>query len=334
MAILCARRRLAGLGVDGPHYVAGVYSFYWGFYPRAGSLHGFYLALLAIMLGLGLAALFTYRRAVEAQRLKVNQINYVIVSTIIYSMASIDFLANYGVGFYPLGMLFTNLHAAIIAYAIVQYRLLDINVALKRSLISGLILAALLVPCYMIVIASQQFAFGAVSLTFSLLTLALLVGVAFLFQRLRFIGEDALERALFQKNTDHREALLKSSREMVSVVDINELSERLVRATSRAIDSDRAALYLYDTAKSRFSLTAVVGIDHPRHFSDPVLGRNDALVQALAQSRACFVREELAMAQGPIETTQAAERMVQLGAEVSVPILSKNKLAGILNLGA
>jgi signal transduction histidine kinase len=321
------------LAWTGQLYVGGIYQYSWGFYPKAGSLHLVYLALLAIMLGLGSGALFAYRRAVAEQRLKVNQINYVIVSTFIYSVASIDFLANYGLAFYPLGMLFTNLHVAIIAYAIVQYRLLDINVALKRSLISGIILAALLVPCYAIVIASQQFAFGSVSFTFSLLTLGLFVGAAFFFPRLRFIGEEALERALFKKNGDHREALLKSSREMVSVVDINELSERLVRATSRAVGSDQAALYLYDTAKSRFSLSSVVGIDNPRHFSDPVLGRNDVLVRALSQSRECFVREELAMAQGFIEKAQAAERMVQLGADVSVPILSKNKLAGILNLG-
>lgn len=321
------------LAWTGQLYVAGVYQYSWGFYPKAGSLHALFLVFLATLLGLGARALFAYRRAVSEQRLKVNQINYVIVSTIIYSVAAIDFLANYGARFYPLGMLFTNLHVAIIAYAVVQYRLLDINVALKRSLISGLILATLLFPCYVIVIASQQFAFGSISFTFSLLTLGLLVVAAFLFPRFRFIGEDALERALFKKNTDHREALLKSSREMVSVVDINELSERLVRGTSRAVDSDKAALYLYDAAKSRFSLSSVVGIDNPRHFSDPVLGRNDALVRALSQSRECFVREELAMTQGDNDKAQAAERMIQLGAEVAVPIMSKNKLAGILNLG-
>jgi signal transduction histidine kinase len=321
------------LAWSGPHYVAGVYQYAWGFYPKVGPLHMLFLALLALMLGLGAGGLVAYRRAVAAQRLRVNQINYVIVSTIIYSVASIDFLANYGAGFYPLGMLFTNLHVAIIAYAIVQYRLLDITVALKRSLICGLMLAALLVPCYLIIIASQRFAFGAVSLSFSLLTLTLLAGAAFLFPRFRFVGEEALERALFKKNTDHRDALLRSSREMVSVVDLNELSERLVRATRRAVDSDRAALYLFDNAKSRFSLTSVVGVDHPRYFSDPVLGRNDPLALALFANRESLVREELAMAQGDYDKTQVANRMVQLAAEVSVPILSKNKLAGILNLG-
>jgi signal transduction histidine kinase len=320
------------LAWTGPLYVAGVYRYSWGYYPRAGALHWLFILSLAVLLGLGSKALFDYRSRVAEQRLKVNQINYVIVSTIIYSVASIDFLANYGAGSYPLGMLFTNLHVAIIAYAIIQYRLLDINVALKRSLVSGLILAALLVPCYLIIIASQQFAFGAVSIPFSALTLALLVAVAFLFPRFRFVGEEALERALFKKNSDHREALLKSSREMVSVIDINELAERLVRSTRRAVDSDKAALYLFDAGKNRFNLASVAGIDHPRQFSDPVLGRNDPLAHGLADSRECLVREELAMACDD-ESQQVAARMVQLGADVSVPIISKNKLTGILNLG-
>ncbi len=318
---------------SGQWYVAGVYKYDWGFYPMAGALHRFYLGFLLIMLALGLFALFVYRRRVVEQRLRVNQINYVILSTMIYSLAAVDFLANYGAAYYPVGMVFTNLHAVIIAYAIVKFRLLDIELAFKRSLVSALILAVLLIPCYLIVIASQRIAFGTIDYTFSLLTLGLLVTAGFLIPKLRFMGEDALERALFRSRADHRETLLRSSREMVSVVDLSELSERLVRTVNSAVGSEKAALYLADDAKGKFSLTSVGGIDDPRQFSDPVLARSDPLVQALSHSQESFVREELAMAPPADGSRVAAERMGQLGAEVSVPIVSKEKLAGILNLG-
>lgn len=316
----------------GEQYIAGVYRYDWGFYPRAGALHPVFMGLLGIMLALGLNALLAYRRRVFEQRLKVNQINYIIASTVIYSLAAFDFLANYGAGFYPVGLLFTNLHAAIIAYAIVQFRLLDINVALKRSLISALILAGLLFPCYVILISSQQMAFGSIDIAFSLLTLSLLAAAGFLFPRFRFIGEEALERALFHKKTDHHETLLQSSREMVTVVDLSELSERLVRTASRAVGIDKAALYLYDEAKNKFSLASTVGFEL-RQTCDPVLGHGDPLVQALTSSREGFVREELAMTPAANGKLGAAQRMGQLEAEVSVPIVSKDKLAGILNLG-
>jgi two-component system NtrC family sensor kinase len=316
----------------GDGYIAGVYQYDWGFYPKAGPLHPIFLALLGYMLALGLKALLAYRRRCSDQPLKVNQINYVVGSTMIYSLASIDFLANYGAGFYPFGMVFTNLHAAIIAYAIVQYRLLDINVALKRSLISGLILAGLLLPCYLILVSSQWLAFGSISIGFSLITLSLLAAAGFLFPRFRFLGEEALERALFKTKTDHHETLRQSSRDMVSVVDLDELSERLVRTASGSVGIEKAALYLYDEAKSRFNLASALGFEL-RQTCDPILGQNDPLVEALTKSREGFVREELAMAALDNGNSAAAQRMAQLDAEVSVPIVSKDKLAGILNLG-
>ena len=316
----------------GDGYIAGVYQYDWGFYPKAGALHPVFLVLLGTMLAVGLNALLAYRRRVADQRLKVNQINYVIASTMIYSLAAVDFLANYGAGFYPIGMLFTNLHAAIVAYAIVQYRLLDINVALKRSLVSALILAGLLFPCYLILISSQQLAFGSIHVPFSVLTLSLLAAAGFLFPRFRFIGQEALERALFKTKTDHHETLLQSSRDMVSVVDLGELSERLVRTASRAVGIDKAALYLYDDGKNRFNLASTLGFEL-RQTCDPVLGQGDPLIQALALRREGFVREELAMAAAENGKSPTAQRMAQLDAEVSVPIVSKDKLAGVLNLG-
>ncbi len=313
-------------------YIAGVYRYDWGYYPRAGPLHRVYLVFLGIMVALGLYALFAYRRRVVEQRLRVNQINYVISSTMIYSLAAVDFLANYGAAYYPVGMVFTNLHAVIIAYAIVKFRLLDIQLAFKRSLVSALILIALLVPCYVIVVLSQQLAFGAIDYTFSLLLMGLLIAMGFLYPKLRYMGEDVLERGYFNTKADLRETLLRSSREMVSVVDLNELSEHLVRTVNNAVGSEKAMLYLNDDTKGKFGLSSVGGIDNPRQFSDPVLARSDPLVQALSICRESVVREELAMAATAWQR-EAAARMTQLGAEVSVPIVSKEKLAGILNLG-
>ena len=130
------------------YFVTGVYLYSWGYYPRGGVLHLIYLAFLLVMLLSGLRLLWQFKRQSLDQPNRLNQTKYIIASTVIYSMAGVDFLANYGFGYYPLGLVFTNIHACIIAYAIIQYRLLDVRVAIKRSLIYALILVALLVPCY------------------------------------------------------------------------------------------------------------------------------------------------------------------------------------------
>jgi signal transduction histidine kinase len=313
-------------------FVAGVYRYAWGFYPRAGALHPVYLAVLVMMLASGLWLLWQYKFQSADQANRLNQTKYVITSTIIYSMASIDFFANYGIGYYPLGLLFTNIHACIIAYAIIQYRLLDVTVVIKRSLIYALILIALLVPCYVLVIQGQLYAFNQISYSFSAFALILLIGVAFWFPKFRFLTEDALERVLFKRRVDFRDTLLRSSRDMVSIVDVKALSENLVRTVGKSLEIEKVSLLLLDELKGSYNLTASVGLAFDR--SDRVfLAKDGPLIQLLRQRREPVVKEELQWMPTNPETPQTVKLMEDLGAEISLPIMSKGKLIGVLNLG-
>ena len=179
-----------------------------------------------------------------------------MASTLIYSVAGIDFLANYGLPYYPLGLVFTNVHACIIAYAIIQYRLLDVSVVIKRSLIYALVLIALLVPCYIIVIGGQLYSFGSISYWFSSVTLVLLLGVGFLFPKFRFKTEDALERVLFRRRIDYRDTLLRSSRDMVSIVDVQALSDKLVHTIGDALGIEKVSLLLNNDSTRAYELEA------------------------------------------------------------------------------
>lgn len=317
----------------GLSFVAGVYQYSWGFYPRAGELHIVYLVFLMLMLLLGLVILLQFRAQSKDQPSRLNQINYILSSTVIYSLAGVDFLANYGYSFYPLGLVFTNIHACIITYAVIQYRLLDVNVAIRRSLIYALILLALLLPCYLMLIKAQTYAFGQISYSFSLMTLSLLIIVGFLFPKFRFRTEEALERVLFKnRKTDYRETLLRSSREMVSIVDLDQLSNNLVRTVVRALGTEKTSLYLLEEAKGVYRLKTRLGIDKEPEEENSLL-RNDPVVRHLGRRQEGIVKEELEMVRDENGAREIADRMEQLEAEISVPIISKHKLIGILNLG-
>jgi signal transduction histidine kinase len=314
------------------YFVAGVYRYSWGYYPRGGVLHLIYLVFLLVMLLSGLRLLWQFKCHSLDQPSRLNQTKYIIASTVIYSMAGVDFLANYGFGYYPLGLVFTNIHACIIAYAIIQYRLLDVRVAIKRSLIYALILVALLVPCYTVVIHGQWYAFGEISYTFSFITLLLLIGVGFLFPKFRFKTEDALERVLFKKRVDFRDTLLRSSRDMVSIVDIRALSENVVRTIAKSLGIEKVSLLLNNDTKGSYDLEAMVGLDLDR--SEAIfLARGSPLTQLLQRRKEPIVKEELEWIPVGPETPQTIETMAKLEAEISLPIISKDRLVGILNLG-
>jgi len=312
-------------------FVAGIYQYSWGYYPRGGPLHLFYLLFLVVMLSSGLKLLWRFKSQSTDQPTRLNQTKYVMASTLIYSVAGIDFLANYGLPYYPLGLVFTNVHACIIAYAIIQYRLLDVSVVIKRSLIYALVLIALLVPCYIIVIGGQLYSFGSISYSFSSVTLVLLLGVGFLFPKFRFKTEDALERALFRRRIDYRDTLLRSSRDMVSIVDVQALSDKLVHTIGDALGIEKVSLLLNNDSTHAYELEASVGLD----FDQPravFLASESPLIQVIQSRREPIVKEELEWIPLGPSTPQTIETMTTLGAEISLPIISKGKLIGILNL--
>jgi len=102
--------------------IAGLYPYFFGFYPKAGPLHGLHLAQTGLVVGRGLWLL--YRRQQLAVSTAKSRLRYCVVSLLIYFLASVDYLCNYGVQFYPPGVLFVAASLGMIAQAMVRHNLL------------------------------------------------------------------------------------------------------------------------------------------------------------------------------------------------------------------
>jgi K+-sensing histidine kinase KdpD len=232
----------------------------------------------------------------------------------------------------PVGNIAVSVYIGVFAYAILAYRLLDIEFIFKKSLIYALLLAGLLVPCFFVVVWGQMLAFDRINYTFSMTMLLLFIVIGFLFPKMRFRTEEALERVLFQKRVDYRETLLRSSKEMVAIVDLENLSDSLVKTVSRAFGTGTASLYLLDETKGVYNLKANISDDLNTR-PPTMLSKGDPLIQGLTGSQEGFVKDELEMAQDKVLGLHAAKKMGEIEAETTVPIRSKGKLIGILNLG-
>jgi signal transduction histidine kinase len=303
-----------------------------GFYEVPTQLYWLYVTSYIVLPSYAFFKLVVAFRQTDAV-VKRNQFKYVIYSSMI------GFLFG-GTSFFPF---FTSIvppsaaplayfYTLPITYAVARYRLMDIDVFIKKSVTYAILLLTLLVPCFLIVVLGQSLAFGSVNYNFSLVALLLFIVVGFLFPKFRFRTEEALERVLFQKRVDYRETLLRSSKEMVSIVDLEDLSNGLVKTVSRVLGTETASLYLLDEAKGVYNLKASVGQEKALYPKVLPL-RSDPLIQRLTGSHEGIVKEELEMAQDKLSGLQVTEKMSELEAEVSVPITSKEKLIGILNLG-
>jgi two-component system NtrC family sensor kinase len=272
-----------------------------------------------------------YHAAELASGRRRNHLRMLLVTiSIAYFGGGTNYLLWYDFLIPPVGNVLIAIYIGVFAYALIVYRLMDFNVLIKRSLIYACQLLILLIPCYLVLMGTQIIFFGNVSPAFSFLALALFILVGFFFPKLRFRTEEAFERVLFKKKNDYRATLLRSSREMVSMVDLETVSNSLVQTVAKALGVGKASLFLLEESDGSFKLKSSVGLGSD---PSPEIARDESLVQTLMKRPEALIREELEMVNGATRGGKLARKMRQLQAEITLPLNSKDRLIGILNLG-
>jgi two-component system CAI-1 autoinducer sensor kinase/phosphatase CqsS len=108
--------------LPGDAVVAGVELFHFGYYPRAGLLHPLHVLQTTLLVLRALQLLVRQQRlAVSTERLRLR---YCMASVMIYSLAAVDYLCNYGYAMYPPGALFVAVSLGVIAQAMARHALL------------------------------------------------------------------------------------------------------------------------------------------------------------------------------------------------------------------
>ena len=302
------------------------------YWPEPGPAFHLYIAVFCYCL-----ARWTYlliRESRAASGIRQNQLRYLVISlTLGYFGGITNFLLWYDIPVPPYGNVLVSAYVVLFSYSVIKFQLLDIKVVVKKSLIYALLLLLLVVPCYLLLVLAQWVTFGSINYSFSLVSLGLFILVGFFFPRLRFQTEEALERVLFKRRVDYRETLLHSSKEMVSIIDIKALSDNLVRTIGKSLGIEKVSLLLLgNEIAGSYHLEASVGLDlqQPDHV---LLPREGPLVKLLQDRREAIVKEELEWVPVGPDTPKTVETMARLAAEISLPIISKGRLIGILNLG-
>jgi signal transduction histidine kinase len=96
--------------------VSGYYEYYWGHYPQAGLLHPAHVLQTAIVIIRGLFIISKKQQTVSEPSRSV--LGYCKISVLVYFFAAADYLCNYGIEFYPPGIVFIATSLTIIAYTI------------------------------------------------------------------------------------------------------------------------------------------------------------------------------------------------------------------------
>jgi two-component system NtrC family sensor kinase len=228
-----------------------------------------------------------------------------------------------------LGPPFTVIIVGCITYSIVKHRLMDINIVLKKGTTYGLLLVLLFIPSFLLILLGQEIFLKRFNIPFSIYVFLILVFVAIFFYWIKPGTERAVEQLLFKRHYDYRETLGRFSKAMVSILDLKSLSEKTIETITETMGVQTASLFLSDEEKGGYRLFESKNLIAASTLS--FLSRGNPLPLYLHRSEEIIIREEFVKRANP-ELEDVTRQMSLLEAEVSIPLILKGQLIGMINL--
>jgi len=230
----------------------------------------------------------------------------------------------------PMGLSAIPLSLIPLAYAsaIVRYRLMDVEVIVKRALVYTAALAAI-VAIYVVLLQGLERVFLERETDDHNWLIALLVTlVAFLLAPpVKNAIQNMLDRAFYRDRYDYRRALVGFARDLNSDLDLNRLSERLVTRVMETLLVDRMALMLEDEAAPHFGAVRAAGFGdaHP-----PALPKRSGIGQRLANGYYVALDDPISTSRFAIEEI---EQWRDVGLYYFIPCMAKEGTIAVLALG-
>ncbi len=212
-----------------------------------------------------------------------------------------------------------------VAYAIVRYRLLDVDRVLSMAMTYLLTSVAAILIFYLVIAAVSMLLRQQVNTSNPAVVALYLFLLVVLLNPLRTLAQRMIDRLFYRTNADYRRALTALSRELVVSPDVSQTERVLEREITLALQPKHFTLYLYDDDSSvYFPVTAY-----------PADGSN-ILPESPLVHRLNLAQQAVWLPGGqPYPADLAPEKAVlqMLDCEVYVPLRYEGRLTGFLGVG-
>jgi PAS domain S-box-containing protein len=214
-----------------------------------------------------------------------------------------------------------------VAYAILRYRLMDLDQFLSRGLAYGA-LTFLIVAVYFALINGLSHFFAVQANDPILLSLFVLT-LVLLFNPLRNWAQRLVDRAFFREMTEHSAMLEDLNQELSQTLDMDTILAEIGKRVEDLLQPIRQWMWLYDEERTGYVGQPIGG---DKYSTFPVIMIHDG---ALTR----WLREHPEPLHLPVEQEMPAElsdewaQMRALGAVVYVPLRTQERLSGWLALG-
>ncbi len=241
-------------------------------------------------------------------------------------------LTSYGFEIYPPASIGFVIYAAILSYAILRHRFLDMEVFIKKGIAYFLLTAAVTLLYAGLVIAGNAMVGDAGTPSRLYLNAFAVVLLAILFEPLRGQAQAFVDSWFYRRRFDLRRALRAFSTEILNIPGSRQLALRFTSSVAGTLQTARAKLLLrgpagFETAAEFISGSGAFLVDSPPPEGLPPLQSTELGMTGRAADR------ESLSASGDA-SRRIAEWMSAKSLDLAVPMNLKGELSGILFLGA
>lgn len=216
------------------------------------------------------------KRYFTASGINRMQIRYVFFGTFISAnlgMVTNLILPTLGIfSFNWLGQILTIIMSSFIAYAIVRYRLMDIKLILKRTIVYSMLLV-MTFAVYVFMILSSQNLGEHREPTLRMFITALLVALGF--EPLKRFFQRATDRIFFKDEYNQKNLLSRLSVMMSNTINLEKLSRGLTQTLVTTLNAKKMAVLVVEEEISSVVVEAQEGFDH----EDLTLTSNNPLIE-------------------------------------------------------
>lgn len=318
---------LVGLNLAGL-LVEKLAHFEWGYYSVNTPYYDLFSAFLALTFTASAAILIREYVTTTQPRMRLQLKLWLVGAGIALPLGLTNLFPVYGLPVYPLGNLGSAIWAGFVGYAVVRYRLFDIELVVTRSLTYVIVSFVIVGPLAFIAIILQRVVFEAphYDYSFALVLLLLLSGI--LYAPVRLAIEKRLEAALFPAKVESRAKLRALASQVVRILDRERLLTVLCDDVASAFEVDRVALFLRDDAQGAYRCERSKGSERGL-----TIYYHHQVIRWLANNPEPLLRDEAASQQIRREFPDLASYFATHGFELCVPFGAGRDLLGFVFLG-
>lgn len=307
----------------------GLHRYSWGYYPKASFiLHPLFLVFFNVLFSSALILVFVriWGRKYNLSNLQKLRLKYVFFGSLLGTFGSIDFLANYGIDVYPFGFIFMIIFPTIYGYAIVKYRLMDINIAVTRAGVFSVVYSLVLGIPFALGWWGRNYLFELLGIHWWLVPVGVSAVLAtvgpFIYLRLQSHAENIILR----EERKYQTALHDLSRSVARIKSVEQLSDILVHEIVQSVGVSYAATYFFEEGKQQFLLKSQYqNHESAKKYNVPQFFSKDHRLIAYFEN-----------SQDPIIIEEVKSRFnhsFDFEAGMAVPFFIKNGLAAFLLVG-